>query len=158
MGAQEDYVKWKGPLFYRFVTAVVDESAEVREFGRPSASPPRPRRNGSRLTPSRPGGRGRGGVRACVRGWCPSTASFCLVQVLLSKYPLMFYSNFQECLYILNGVQPTRGEHSLRGAHEGAASGVALTWGDVRDRGAARRRSSRNRHGAADDRCGPSRV
>ena len=32
-GWQEDYVKWKGPLFFRFVTAVADESSTVREFG-----------------------------------------------------------------------------------------------------------------------------
>lgn len=30
---QEDYVKWKGPLFYRFVVALVDESPAVRQFG-----------------------------------------------------------------------------------------------------------------------------
>lgn len=29
---QEDYVKWKGPLFYRFVVALVDESPAVRQF------------------------------------------------------------------------------------------------------------------------------
>ncbi|KAL6061676.1 Condensin-2 complex subunit D3 [Balamuthia mandrillaris] len=29
---QEDYVKWKGTLFYRFVVALVDESHSVRQF------------------------------------------------------------------------------------------------------------------------------
>eukprot|EP00026_Physarum_polycephalum_P000676 Phypoly_transcript_00677.p1 GENE.Phypoly_transcript_00677~~Phypoly_transcript_00677.p1 ORF type:complete len:1381 (+),score=215.83 Phypoly_transcript_00677:207-4145(+) len=29
---QEDYVKWKGQLFYRFVVSLVDPSAQIREF------------------------------------------------------------------------------------------------------------------------------
>ena len=45
-----------------------------------------------------------------------ATASFCLVQVLLSKYPSMFYNNFQECLYILNGIPPSRGMPLRRSA------------------------------------------
>jgi hypothetical protein len=40
------------------------------------------------------------------------------VHVLLGKYPLIFYSNFQECLFVLNGVPPARGaalcRHRLR--------------------------------------------
>ncbi|KAJ8050994.1 Condensin-2 complex subunit D3 [Holothuria leucospilota] len=28
----EDYVKWRGPLFFRFLTALVDESEEIRNF------------------------------------------------------------------------------------------------------------------------------
>jgi condensin-2 complex subunit D3 len=39
---QEDYVKWKGPLFYRFVVALVDESPAVRQFGASSSPPPNP--------------------------------------------------------------------------------------------------------------------
>lgn len=31
--SQEDFLKWKGSLFYRFVMAVVDENAEIRQFG-----------------------------------------------------------------------------------------------------------------------------
>jgi condensin-2 complex subunit D3 len=27
----EDYVKWKGTLFYRFVLAVIDDSPEIRQ-------------------------------------------------------------------------------------------------------------------------------
>lgn len=38
---QEDYVKWKGPLFYRFVVALVDESPAVRQFGE-SSTPHKP--------------------------------------------------------------------------------------------------------------------
>lgn len=38
---QEDYVKWKGPLFYRFVVALVDESPAVRQFGE-SLTPQKP--------------------------------------------------------------------------------------------------------------------
>ena len=30
---QEDYVKWKGQLFYRFVVSLVDPSVQIREFG-----------------------------------------------------------------------------------------------------------------------------
>lgn len=30
---QEDYVKWKGQLFYRFVVALVDPSQQIRDFG-----------------------------------------------------------------------------------------------------------------------------
>ncbi|EDO46571.1 predicted protein, partial [Nematostella vectensis] len=29
---QEDYVKWKGSLFYHFITALVDEDVEIRKF------------------------------------------------------------------------------------------------------------------------------
>ncbi|XP_028399882.1 condensin-2 complex subunit D3-like [Dendronephthya gigantea] len=29
---QEDYVKWKGSLFFRFITALVDEDIEIRKF------------------------------------------------------------------------------------------------------------------------------
>jgi condensin-2 complex subunit D3 len=31
---QEDFVKWKGTLFYRFVVAIVDESEDIKEFGK----------------------------------------------------------------------------------------------------------------------------
>ena len=31
---QEDYVKWRGPLFYRFVSVIVDEVDTVRDFGK----------------------------------------------------------------------------------------------------------------------------
>ena len=30
---QEDFVKWKGSLFYRFITTLVDEDVEIRKFG-----------------------------------------------------------------------------------------------------------------------------
>ena len=30
---QEDFLKWKGSLFFRFVTTLVDEYKEIREFG-----------------------------------------------------------------------------------------------------------------------------
>jgi condensin-2 complex subunit D3 len=30
---QEDFVKWKGSLFYRFLVAVVDDSLDVQQFG-----------------------------------------------------------------------------------------------------------------------------
>ncbi|RMX45333.1 hypothetical protein pdam_00000748 [Pocillopora damicornis] len=29
---QEDFVKWKGALFYRFITTIVDEDVEIRKF------------------------------------------------------------------------------------------------------------------------------
>jgi len=31
---QEDFVKWKGSLFYRFITTLVDEDVEIRKFGK----------------------------------------------------------------------------------------------------------------------------
>ena len=31
---QEDYVKWRGPLFFRFVSVIVDEVDTVRDFGK----------------------------------------------------------------------------------------------------------------------------
>ena len=31
--SQEDFVKWKGALFYRFITTLVDEDLEIRKFG-----------------------------------------------------------------------------------------------------------------------------
>lgn len=31
---KEDYVKWRGPLFFRFITALVDENVDIRKFGR----------------------------------------------------------------------------------------------------------------------------
>lgn len=31
--SQEDFVKWKGALFYRFVTTLVDDDPEIRKFG-----------------------------------------------------------------------------------------------------------------------------
>ena len=34
----EDYIKWKGLLFHRFVVAVVDECEEVRAFGNVNSS------------------------------------------------------------------------------------------------------------------------
>lgn len=33
LSQQEDYVKWKGPLFFRFITALVDEDIQIRKFG-----------------------------------------------------------------------------------------------------------------------------
>jgi len=30
---QEDYLKWKGSLFFRFITSVVDDSEEIKKFG-----------------------------------------------------------------------------------------------------------------------------
>ena len=31
---QEDFVKWKGSLFYHFITTLVDEDVEIRKFGK----------------------------------------------------------------------------------------------------------------------------
>ena len=31
---QEDYVKWKGPLFFRIVMCTVDEDASLNKFGK----------------------------------------------------------------------------------------------------------------------------
>ena len=31
---QEDYIKWKGSLFFRFVHCLVDENEEMRKFGK----------------------------------------------------------------------------------------------------------------------------
>ena len=30
---QEDYIKWKGGLFYRFAVTLVDEDAELQRYG-----------------------------------------------------------------------------------------------------------------------------
>ena len=30
---QEDFLKWKGSLFFRFITALVDESKDIKHFG-----------------------------------------------------------------------------------------------------------------------------
>ena len=30
---QEDYVKWKGALFFRFLTALIDTDYDIRRFG-----------------------------------------------------------------------------------------------------------------------------
>ncbi len=31
---QEDFLKWKGSLFFRFIMAIVDETKEIKEFGK----------------------------------------------------------------------------------------------------------------------------
>ena len=38
----------------------------------------------------------------------PSTAEYCLVELLLNKNPSILYSNFVECLFFLNGLPPKR--------------------------------------------------
>ncbi|XP_028518603.1 condensin-2 complex subunit D3, partial [Exaiptasia diaphana] len=58
---QEDYVKWRGSLFYHFITALVDEDKNIRQF-----------------------------------------ADFCLVHLLLTRHPGMFYQHFVECIFHFN--------------------------------------------------------
>ena len=65
---QEDYVKWKGSLFFRFVSSLVDE--ELKRFG-----------------------------------------EFCLVHLLLSRHPTVFYTHFIECVFHFNSYEKHKGKH-----------------------------------------------
>ena len=34
---QEDYIKWKGTLYFRFVSTLVDDDPELRKYGQSKA-------------------------------------------------------------------------------------------------------------------------
>lgn len=63
---QEDYVKWRGSLFFRFVSTLVDK--ELCQFG-----------------------------------------EFCLVHLLLTRQPTVFFHHFVECIFHFNNYEKHKG-------------------------------------------------
>ena len=95
---QEDYVKWRGSLFFHFVMCLVDKEREIKQFGIFCVA----------------------SLSVCMSVclsvalvllflyknsilWIFSLAKFCLVH--LTRHPEMFYQHFVQCIFQFNGYE-----------------------------------------------------
>ncbi len=91
---QEDFVKWKGTLFYRFVVSLADPSNEIRLFGKWYIhfwSHEFPLLLSLQIY-----------LTCCFFFLLYSSANLCLTTLLRNKNPLMFFNHFIETIFHLN--------------------------------------------------------
>jgi condensin-2 complex subunit D3 len=111
---QEDYVKWKGALFFRFVSTLVDADPDIQRFGMCTTRSLREEDSISRV------------IILLFRTLC--AANYCLVNVLAVKHQTIFFSNFTEAIFHFNGYMDHKGMYMpiSRQHHAGVMSNPAF--------------------------------